>query len=432
MLHSESADITSKMPYDWQTQFPAEYLEKKGVKPLGALGALPAVDQAREVVKSYVMKHWHDIARSAVGQLRYPYLVPGATYEQLWDWDAYLSAIALPDEGLPYLEGSIRNLVENTRQDGRPPKLGLPDGTFNYDLSPIPLHAQFVYLACQRAGSFELASKLWENLLRIRHWYETQSTADNGLFVWLTYRGNGLDNNPAVYGRPAKSVSSIDLAVWHQREYQALAVIARELGEVDAQSWQQRADNMRILICKQYWDTIDELFYGIDCLTDTQQMGLLKVTWPVFLKFRNWSCLFPLWARIATQQQADVLMDKVIDPLEYLSDAGIRSHSKRDPVYNNHPTGNPSNWQGPVWVLSTALTCYGLHSYGRSNHAVKAASALIQTVAADIQTHGCMHEFYHGDTGQPVIKPGFLSWNLLAGRLLDDLDTKTDPLAIVC
>ena len=37
-----------------------------------------------------------------------------------------------------------------------------------------------------------------------------------------------------------------------------------------------------------------------------------------------------------------------------------------------------------------------------------------------------MHEFYHGDTGQPMMKPRFISWNILTARVLEDLGSGTD------
>ena len=55
------------------------------------------------------------------------------------------------------------------------------------------------------------------------------------------------------------------------------------------------------------------------------------------------------------------------------------------------------------------------------------ASRLIKVFAADITTNACLHEFYHGDTGQPLLKPGFLSWNVMALGLMDNLKRNIDP-----
>ena len=41
--------------------------------------------------------------------------------------------------------------------------------------------------------------------------------------------------------------------------------------------------------------------------------------------------------------------------------------------------------------------------------------------------NGVLHEYYHADTGAPIMKPGFLSWNLLAIRIMADVRDGRDP-----
>ena len=129
------------------------------------------------------------------------------------------------------------------------------------------------------------------------------------------------------------------------------------------------------------------------------------VKWNTFIKFRSWANLFVLWGKAASCEQAAEVVKKIMSPGEFLPCCGIRSHSKNDMVYNNEPMGNPSNWQGPVWGLSTFLTAYAMSRYGYKNEALDAARRLIRTYAADIEQNGCVHEFYHGETGQPLMRP---------------------------
>ena len=51
---------------------------------------------------------------------------------------------------------------------------------------------------------------------------------------------------------------------------------------------------------------------------------------------------------------------------------------------------------------------------------------LVKTFALDIVQNGCIHEYYHGDNGQPLIRPNFLSWNMLALNIIDDINTGAD------
>lgn len=397
-----------------------EYLRRPGVHPRQSIVIPEEDNQAWRVVNDHLMRSWRVLARPAVGGLRHPFFVPGAIYKGLWDWDAFFIACAVPDDGLAYGRGSIANLLDGVRADGRPPKAASPAGAYDYDSHPYPLQAQFVHMVSRRLGDVTWVEPYWAALQALHRWYEREAVSRERYFVWTSFHGNGIDNNPAVYGRPARSSGGVDLACWHYREYRAMARLAAALGH-DAGEYCDKAEALGTLIRSRYWDHIDGLFYNVDCLADVSQTSRQGIGWECFLKFRNWTTFFPLWAGVATAGQAEALRAKALDPSEFLSPAGLRSHSARDPIYNNAPTGNPSNWQGPVWGLSTFLTAYGLARYGFVDEALDLAMRQIRVFAADIRTNGCLHEFYHGDTGQPLLNPGFLSWDLLALRVVDDL-----------
>lgn len=70
---------------------------------------------------------------------------------------------------------------------------------------------------------------------------------------------------------------------------------------------------------------------------------------------------------------------------------------------------------------------YGLARYGFKKEAADVAGRLLDVFCADQQQNGTIHECYHAETGAPIMKPGFLSWNLLAIRIVNDLDTGSDP-----
>jgi putative isomerase len=88
---------------------------------------------------------------------------------------------------------------------------------------------------------------------------------------------------------------------------------------------------------------------------------------------------------------------------------------------------NPSNWQGPIWGLTTFLTCYGLARYGYVAEAKRIATRLVSLMSDDIRHNGTIHEYYDAETGAPLFNPGFISWNTLGSRILEDLDRGTDP-----
>lgn len=382
-------------------------------------------NEAEKIVKNYFKQFWNTSFREPSGDIKHPFLVPGADYNDLWDWDSYFMACSASDEGLEYVKGSICNLIEHHAPDGRPVKRICPDGTCDFLSHPYPLAAQFTYIAAKRMNDFSWVEQYWDDLVLMNEWYE-KNCMKNGYFVWLHLFGNGLDNNPAVYGRADMTSAGIDLAVWHYREYNAMKKLSGILNKGQEEKYAQKAENLKRLIIDKYFDERDESFYNIDCATDYSRITLQGVEWVTHLKFRSWATLFPLWGKAASDEQAEKMMKLIMNKDEFLADCGIRSHSRNDMVYNNVPMGNPSNWQGPVWGLSTFLTAYGMAKYGYKKEALDVAYRLIRTFASDINQNGCVHEYYHGDTSQPVIRPYFLSWNMLAVKVIDDINNGTD------
>ena len=89
-------------------------------------------------IKEYSNKIYMRMTRQAEGQLKHPYIVPGskAYTDQLWDWDSWLTDIAVRqimldnhDDNPAYLEcekGCIMNFLEHAMMDGRIPILIRP------------------------------------------------------------------------------------------------------------------------------------------------------------------------------------------------------------------------------------------------------------------------------------------------------------------
>lgn len=422
--------MTTTTPYRFPINFDPTICNIDLTTDKGPITVTHGRDEALAIVTAYMDCHWPGLLREPLGSLRYRYVVPGACYDNLWDWDSYFLCCALPDDGLDYAKGTVLNLAAGIRDDGRSSKLATSSGEYTYNLHAYPLLGQFAYIIGARYGDFTWIAPILERLEAAVRWYETDTLSHGKYFTWESFRGNGIDNNPAVYGRPPKSSAGIDLACWHYREYRALAKLSAQLNTDRAAHYTARADALRALLQVDYWDTIDRSFYSIDVQRGAVDGAQQTVTWLTHLKFRNWATLFPLWARVATPAQAAILRDRIMAEAEFLAPCGVRSHSAIEPIYNNLSMANPSNWQGPVWGLSTFVTAYGLANYGYVAEAQEVAYRLIRTYAADITQNGCVHEFYDGDTGQPLTSPNFISWNLLACRIIEDLAAGRDGTSL--
>jgi putative isomerase len=298
--------------------------QQPGVMPAGPL-RFEAIgdDEALAVVKTYAERRWLELRRPPHGSLKYPYVVPGATYDDLWDWDSLFVACALPDDALDCVQGSLLNLLDAPGRRERPPKRAGVNGEFDYYLHPYPLRAQFAYIAARRMRDFGWIEPFREKLLTGLRWYEEQTRDREGFFCWQTL--TGIDNNPSVYGRPLGTAAGVDLAAFHYREYRAFEKLAGVLGWPGQNEFKEKAERLKELVQTAYWDEMDRFFYDVDRNIDRAVFGRQAVTWQTHLKFRNGSGLYPLWGGMATREQAKELRDVIMDEAEFLAPCGIRS-----------------------------------------------------------------------------------------------------------
>ena len=90
------------------------------------------IQKYKEICRKYIYKDMKGMYREAGGALKYPFLAPGSNQylDMLWDWDSWLSNIALRQillengsdkdrrEALRYEQGCVLNSL-NYRRHGR-------------------------------------------------------------------------------------------------------------------------------------------------------------------------------------------------------------------------------------------------------------------------------------------------------------------------
>ena len=73
------------------------YAAQRGIAPAGKIVIKERdPEEAQQIVNEFILKNWKKTARSPRGELAHPYLVPGATYDDLWDWDAFFTGCVIP------------------------------------------------------------------------------------------------------------------------------------------------------------------------------------------------------------------------------------------------------------------------------------------------------------------------------------------------
>ena len=167
------------------------------------------------------------------------------------------------------------------------------------------------------------------------------------------------------------------------REYQSLAEIARRTGG-DAQRWLDRAAALTNAINDHLWDPIDETYYCIDVSQGDPGKVRTPRNWVVPIKVRACNMMMPLWAKVVPEERAHRMIEKhIINPEQMRSAHGLFTMPKCEPAYQIFANYNPSDWCGPVWVISTYLAFRGLMNYGRIDDARAMAADHLACLAKD-------------------------------------------------
>ena len=63
-------------------------------------------------------------------------------------------------------------------------------------------------------------------------------------------------------------------------------------------------------------------------------------------------------------------------------------------MYDLRASGNPSSWQGPIWINVNYLVFKGLVKYGYREEARELAEKTILLLGRDYERFGALHEYY--------------------------------------
>lgn len=407
----------------------------------------------RKLLMNVALKHAAEMLHEPEGFLSCPYIDPGGPYSRtLWDWDSFWASRALLGiaekienpvqaeefklQTLHYAKGALKNFFLQQGADGSLPILisdKNPDWfnslTVAENNMAKPVQGQFC-LMLDKYGVWDDDEKVFclNALTRAlecrRRRYLNQAT---GLYVWANDVAIGVDDDPAAWGRPPFSSANIFLNSLMYQDLSAAAVFAGNCGAVGSKSiFEDEAVRLREAVNCFCWDRRDGIYYSADVqcrqnLSPHPAFGTLNINLEPFwrclpVKVMSWVSFLPLWCKIAGNEQASSMIEKhLLNPSRFWTPYGIRSLSADERMYSPDVSrGNPSNWLGPVWIITCYMVWQGLKNYGYDEKASELAVNVTKMLADDYRRNGLLHEYYHPETGCGISGPGFLNWNLLA------------------
>ncbi len=417
------------------------------------------------IIKKYVFQDYKLMLKKPSGILIYPFITPGSKSYQnvLWDWDSWLSNIALrqilQDEGtasdkseaLPYEQGCILNYLAYTDTDGYmpieidmssdPAKIKPADiYSTNMHKPVIAQHAAF--LTKLNNGNAEwLRAKFGLMQAFIKNYQTHHRNKETGLFFWQDDLAIGVDNDPSTFFRPKRSSASIYLNCLMYKELRAMAYLSERLNMKEAGAqYDHDAEDLKAAVQKNCWDEKDGFYYSVDLdlrpITNEPSIvfghpfilhqGMPRTYAGLIQRIGVWSGFMAMWAGIATPEQAKrMVAENYLDKRTFNARYGVRTLSRLEKMYSLKASSNPSNWWGPIWGISNYMTYRGLLKYGYKKEAKELAYKTIVLFGNDLKKEGALHEYYNPDTGAPIMNKGFQNWNYLVLNMIDQLTGQT-------
>jgi putative isomerase len=417
-----------------------------------------------KIIKKTIYSDYKGMYHKPNDILPFPYITPGSVYSnELWDWDSWLSNIALRQilldigtqqdrqEALPHERGCILDFLKYGGKDGwlpivvwhnANPRENLPGNIYTTNMHKPVLAQHAAFLVKSDNGNAEwLRDQFWKMQAFMTNYESHSKNEPTGLYFWQDDVAIGGDNDPATFYRPHRSSGSIFLNSLMYKELEAMAYLSGCLKmDESTERYTRAAVELKNAIREHCWDERDGFYYSVDLdlLPINNKPGkYLGITFVfnsghprdyncLIQRLGVWSGFLPMWCGIATPEEAERMVNEHYrNEKTFNAPFGIRSLSKMEKMYAIYPSSNPSDWQGPIWIITNYLVFRGLLKYGYRKEAREMALKTINLLGKDASKAGAFHEYYDPETGKPIINKGFQNWNYLVMNMIAWLENKS-------
>lgn len=422
-----------------------------------------SVSKYIKIIKKTIYNDYKGMYHKARGILIHPFITPGSVYkDELWDWDSWLSNIALRQilldvgneqarkEALPHELGCVLDFLRYGGKDGwlpivvrydTDPIKDKPEDIYSTNMHKPVLAQHAAFLVKADNGNAEwLREDFWKMEAFMKNYATHSRNVPTGLYFWQDDVAIGVDNDPSTFYRPKRSSGSIFLNCLMYKELVAMAYLSGCLNLAEQKArYTSDAENLQTAIRNHCWDERDGFYYSVDLnlLPINNKPGkylglefVLNSGHPrdydcLIQRLGVWSGFLAMWTGIATKEQAKRIVEEHYkNEKTFNAPFGIRSLSKMEKMYSIYASGNPSDWQGPVWIIVNYFVFRGLLKYGFEKEAKDIAEKTIRLLGADATKEGAFHEYYDPESGRPIINKGFQNWNYLVMNMIAWLEKR--------
>lgn len=353
--------------------------------------------------------------RSPAGALKHNGVFPSAAYQEFyafWAWDTWKHAAALSLFDPELAKESIRSMFDFQNEAGM-----IADCVFfdsandNWRDTKPPLAAWAVWKIWKSTADTTFIREMYPKLVKYHNWwYTNRDNNKNGLCEYGSTDGtliaakweSGMDNavrfdRSQIRKDNEKAWSlnqeSVDLNTYLQLEDDRLSRLALIIGnKKDAEVFTKEAAVLAQKIRESFWSKKQHYFLDLN----TDDNSLIGTFGP-----EGW---IPLWAGIATKEQAAGVVKVIIDSTGFNTRVPFPSLDASDSKFD------PQNgyWRGPVWIDQAYFGIEALKRYGYTKEAEALKQELL-TNAEGLLSDKPLRENYNPLTGQGLNANHF-SW----------------------
>lgn len=357
--------------------------------------------------------------RIAAGELKHEGLFPSYHYEWFhgfWSWDSWKHAVGLSHYNTDLAKNQLRAMFDFQHEDGFIVDCVYRDTTIeahNYRDTKPPLSAWAVAKIFEKDKDTAFVKEFYPKLKKYHEWWYNKRDHDkDGLCEYGSTDGtliaakweSGMDNAIRFddskilkneEGAYSLDQESVDLNAYLYAEKIYLITLAEVLNLTeDVETYKKEASILKTKMQQQFFDKEDGWFY------DTNLEGTN------FIKGEGSEGWTALWANAATQEQAEAVKNKMMNPEKFYTKVPFQTMSA------DHPKFDPLKgyWRGPNWLDQAYFGVKGLRNYGFDKEADMATVQILKGAEGVLGKGKSIRENYHPITGEGLNAQNF-SWS---------------------
>ena len=362
-------------------------------------------DHPRQVLAQKALMTLVSNWRSPRGNLTHDGLFPSTAvsyFNGFWAWDSWKHAAAIARFDTELAKQQVRAMYSHQNERGMVPDVIYVDpAEDNWRDTKPPLSAWAVNEILEHGRDNGFLGEMYPQIVRYHEWwYRDRDHDGDGLAEYGSTDGtlvaarweSGMDNAVRFDGTSllknddgawSMDQESVDLNAYLYLEKMLLSEFAELLGkEDDASRWKNEAATLVGKIRAEMFDTKRGWFSDI------------AIDGSRFIEDEGPEGWIPLWAGVATDEQAGSVRKRMLDPHKFRTVVPLPTVSR------DHPEFSDGYWRGLVWIDQVWFGIEGLRRYGHEEDARVLADQLLENLDGATTPGKPLRENYHPLTGE--------------------------------